>query len=166
MDILRMGTAAICAGAMALIGISHYSGEDAKPAPVFITMPASAPSASICEVKCPGYEEPDTSYHAAPRFLYEKPTVPTNGVVTVYVAAPVTAQSAPKATGQGKASTPKAKASSSKSSGTSKAPKATAAPKQTVPSTTVTTKTSVSTHSTAKGSTTTQSSSTTTTHKG
>src|SRR6476646_4839028 len=144
---MRMGTAAICAGAMALIGISHYSGEDAKPAPVFITMPASSPSASICEVKCPGYEEPDTSYHAAPAFLYGKPTVPTTGVVTVYVAAPVSAaqaaQSAPKATGQGKASAPKAsKASSSKSSGTSKAPKATAAPKQTAPSTTVTTKTS------------------------
>ena len=163
MDIMRMGTAAICAGAMALIGISHYSGaEDPKPAPVFISMPASAPSASICEVRCPGYEEPDDSYHPAPAFLYEKPTIPTNGVVTVYVAAPVSAAQATKAR---KASS--AKASSSKASGTSKAttPKATA-PEQTAPSTTVTTKTSVSTHSTAKGSTTTNSTSTSTTHKG
>ena len=165
-----MGTAAICAGAMALIGISHYSGaEDPKPAPVFISMPASAPSASICEVRCPGYEEPDDSYHPAPAFLYEKPTIPTNGVVTVYVAAPVSAAQATKASKASpkvsKASS--AKASSSKASGTSKAttPKATA-PKQTVPSTTVTTKTSVSTHSTAKGSTTTNSTSTSTTHKG
>ena len=162
---MRMGTAAICAGAMALIGISHYSGaEDPKPAPVFITMPASAPSASICEVRCPGYEEPDDSYHPAPAFLYEKPTIPTNGVVTVYVAAPVSAAQAKKAS---KASSAKASSSKASAAGTSKAttPKATA-PKQTAPSTTVTTKTSVSTHSTAEGSTTTNSTSTSTTHKG
>ena len=161
-----MGTAAICAGAMALIGISHYSGaEDPKPAPVF-TMPASAPSASICEVRCPGYEEPDDSYHPAPAFLYEKPTVPTNGVVTVYVAAPVSAAqrvaAAPKA--------PKAKAASSTGSKATAAPRVSsgarqASPKQASTTVTVTDKQSTRVATTAKGSSTTTTSSTTTSTK-
>lgn len=153
----------MCAGGVVVWGVGVHGFSPAEPpavTPVQVvaaTPPAS--SAYLCAVRCPGYVEPDDSYHDKPSYV--APVVPTTGVVTVYVPAPgvqvsqpsVKASKAASQPKQAKASQPKA-SSSKASGGGNKAPAAPKAAKQSQPSTTTTT--SKGTTSTAHTTTTTQ----------
>lgn len=165
--VLAMVAGGVVVWGVAVHGFSPAETPAVTPVQVIAATPHS-PTADVCAVRCPGYVEPDESYHPKPSYV--APVIPTNGVVTVYVAAPAqatqpTSSKASKGSAQPKpAKTSSSKASSSKASGgSSKAPAAPKAPKQTVPSTT--TKTTDRTTTTSKGTTTTTHT-TTTTQKG
>lgn len=163
--LLAMVAGGVVVWGVAVHGFSPAESPAVTPVQVVAASPHS-PTADVCAVRCPGYVEPDTSYHAAPSFT--APVIPTSGVVTVYVAAPAQATQPTSSKASKSSAQPKqAKASSSKASGgsskaSSKALAAPKAPKQTVPSTTTTTD---RTTTTSKGTTTTTHT-TTTTQKG
>jgi hypothetical protein len=82
---------AMCAGGLVVWGVMVHGAEPVHHAvePVQVVAAPVPASAYECAVRCPGYVPPDESYHPAPSFV--KPVIPTNGVVTVYLPAPVAA---------------------------------------------------------------------------
>ena len=148
--VLAMVAGGVVVWGVAVHGFSPAETPAVTPVQVVAATPHS-PTADVCAVRCPGYVEPDTSYHDRPSFT--APVIPTSGVVTVYVAAPVQATQ-PATTKTSRAAQPRQTRQSqpraAKAQAAPKAQKQAAAPKQSTTSSGTTT-TSTTTKTTTKG---------------
>ena len=94
---------AMCAGGVVVWGVAVHGFSPAEPPAVtpvqVVAASPHSPTADLCAVRCPGYVEPDDSYHDKPS--YTAPVVPTNGVVVVYVPAPVALGAQPATSSKG-----------------------------------------------------------------
>ena len=154
--LLAMVAGGVVVWGVAVHGFSPAESPAVTPVQVVAASPHS-PTADVCAVRCPGYVEPDESYHPMPSYV--APVIPTSGVVTVYVAAPVQATQ-PATTKTSRAAQPRQTRQSqpraAKAQAAPKAQKQAAAPKQPSTTTTVTQKTSTTSSGTTTTSTTTK----------